>query len=104
MTENSPESWTITRSATMSTGVSFEGSPMSGFQDPRRNPDAVQEAEAREQRRRIVRAVVHSSGMEGLPLDVATLALFERYIDGLMTTAQLREAVLQQYRAGTVSD
>lgn len=61
-------------------------------------PDAMQDAEAREQRRKIVRSVAHSSAMEGLPLDAATLALFERYVDGSMTTAQMREAVLQQYR------
>lgn len=77
---------------------------MSGPDDPRRTPNAVQEVEAREQRRRIVRAVAHSSAMEGLPLDAATLAVFERYVDGLMTTAQMREAVLQQYRARKVSD
>ncbi|MBB6018876.1 antitoxin VbhA family protein [Deinococcus radiopugnans] len=76
---------------------------MSGVHDPRRSPHAVQEAEAREQRRRIVRAVAHSSAMEGLPLDAATRALFERYVDGLMTTAQMREAVLQQHRAQKVS-
>lgn len=77
---------------------------MSSAHDPRRSPSAVQEAEAREQRRRIVRAVADSRAMEGLPLDAATLDLFERYVDGLMTTAQMREAVLQQYPAPKVSD
>ena len=33
------------------------------------------EAEAREQRRKIVRSVAHSSAMEGMPLDAATLTL-----------------------------
>ena len=43
---------------------------MSGVHDPRRNPHAVQEAEAGEQRRRIVR-----SAMEGLSFKTAALTL-----------------------------
>lgn len=62
-----------------------------------------QDAEAREKRRKIVRSVVHDSAMEGLPLDAATLALFERYVDGSMTMQQIREIVLQQYPVRKVS-
>lgn len=59
---------------------------------------AVQEHEARENRRRIVKTVAHSSAMEGMPLDAETMQMFDRYIDGGMTTEQMREAVLAQYR------
>ncbi|WP_420593751.1 antitoxin VbhA family protein [Deinococcus sp.] len=59
---------------------------------------ATTQAQAREKRRKIVRSVAHSSAMEGMPLDAATLTLFEGYIDGPLTTAQLRETVLKQYR------
>ena len=58
----------------------------------------MQEAEARAKRRKIVRSVAHSSAMEGLPLDAQTISMFERYIDGTVTTEQMREAVLAQYR------
>lgn len=61
------------------------------------------DAEAREKRRKIVRSVVYDGAMEGLPLDAATLALFERYVDGTMTMQQIRETVLQQYPARKVS-
>lgn len=59
---------------------------------------AVHEHEAREQRRRIVKTVSHSSAMEGMPLDAETMQLFDQYVNGSMTTEQMREAVLAQYR------
>ncbi|SMB86449.1 antitoxin VbhA family protein [Deinococcus hopiensis] len=59
---------------------------------------AMQEHEATEKRRKIVRSVAHSSAMEGLPLDAETLRLLDQYADGTMTTEQLREIVLAQYR------
>ncbi len=59
---------------------------------------ALLEAETREQRRKIVRSVAHSSAMEGMPLDAETMTMFEGYVNGTMTTAQMRETVLKQYR------
>lgn len=59
---------------------------------------AMQEADTREQRRKIVRSVAHSSAMEGMPLDAQTMTMFEGYVNGTMTTEQMRETVLKQYR------
>lgn len=59
---------------------------------------ALLEAETREKRRKIVRSVAHSSAMEGMPLDAQTMTMFEGYVDGTLTTEQMRETVLKQYR------
>ncbi|QFP78535.1 antitoxin VbhA family protein [Deinococcus sp. AJ005] len=73
---------------------------MTTLQDQlRAQSDALMvEADARKQRRKIVQSVAHSSAMEGMPLDAQTMTMFEGYVDGTMTTEQMREAVLKQYR------
>lgn len=56
------------------------------------------EADAREQRRRDVRSVRHSSDMEGLLKSPEMDAMHEAYVNGTMTTADMKAQLDAKYR------
>ena len=56
------------------------------------------EAEAREQRRKIVRSVAHSSAMEGMPLGQEMRTMLDAYAEGSTTTQEIQARLDAKYR------
>ncbi|QLG13292.1 antitoxin VbhA family protein (plasmid) [Deinococcus sp. D7000] len=59
---------------------------------------ALLEAAAREQRRKIVRSVAHSSAMEGMPLGQEMQAMLDSYAEGTMTTGEIEARLDAKHR------
>ncbi|WP_420594310.1 antitoxin VbhA family protein [Deinococcus sp.] len=59
---------------------------------------AMAETEAREQRRKIVRSVAHSSAMEGMPLGQEMQAMLAAYAEGTLTTQEIQARLDAKYR------
>ena len=59
---------------------------------------AVQEHEAREKRRKMVRSVAHSSAMEGMPLSDEMKGMLYDVADGKMTSGHLIEQLTAKHR------